>query len=136
MAKTKYFSMYASCKDSKKQKHIVTVVGKLEQTREREVLQEEVPVEVKKGSFVQGVLTYPSNKLLNRTLTLGMSICHPTDNFDEELGVEIAKKRIEKGKTLGKLSTSDVTMLTDDAVMGEIVVKLNHVCENIEKYLP
>lgn len=136
MSKVKYFSMHASCEDSEGEKHIVTVVGKFEQTRERQMVQEVVPVEVKEGSFVDGVLTYPSNKLLNRKLTLGMSICHPSDTFNEQVGIDIAKSRIEKGQTLGSVETSDVTMLTDDAVMAEILVKLNHICNNIDTFLP
>lgn len=134
--KTKFYSMYASCEDSKGAKHTVTVVGKLEQTRERQMVQEVVPVEVKEGSFVDGVLTYPSNKLLSRKLTLGVSICHPHDIFDENIGIEIAKKRIERGQDLGSIETSDVTMLTEDAIMGEILVKLNHIVENIDDFLP
>jgi hypothetical protein len=136
MSKVKYFSMYASCEDSSGDKHIVTVVGKLVQTRERQMVQEVVPVEVKEGSFVDGVLTYPSNKLLNRKLTLGVSICHPSDTFNEQVGIDIAKSRIEKGQTLGSIETSDVTMLTDDAVMAEIYTKLAHITESIEEYLP
>jgi len=133
--KTKFYSMYAICEDSKGVKHTVTVVGKLEQTRERQMVQEVVPVEVKEGSFVDGVLSYPSNKLLKRKLTLGMSICHPHDIFDEQIGIDIAKSRIKKGQTLGSLETSDVTMLTDDAVMAEIYTKLTHITENIEDFL-
>ena len=134
--KTKFYSMYASCEDSNGVKHTVTVVGKLEQTRERQMVQEVVPVEVKEGSFVDGVLTYPSNKLLSRKLTLGVSICHPHDIFDENIGIEIAKRRIKKGETLGSLETSDVTMLTEDAIMGEILVKLTHITSNIDDFLP
>ena len=134
--KTKFYSMYAICEDSKGVKHTVTVVGKLEQTRERQIVQEVVPVEVKEDSFVDGVLSYPSNKLLKRKLTLGVSICHPYDIFDEQIGIDIAKSRIKNGQTLGSLETSDVTMLTDDAIMGEIMVKLNHICNTIDDYLP
>ena len=135
MSKVKYFSMYASCEDSSGEKHIVTVVGKLVQTRERQMVQEVVPVEVKEGSFVDGVLTYPSNKLLNRKLTLGVSICHPSDTFDEQIGIDVAKSRIEKGQTLGSIETSDVTMLTEDAIMAEILVKLNHIVNSIDEYI-
>ena len=134
--KTKFYSMYAICEDSKGVKHTVTVVGKLEQTRERQIVQEVVPVEVKEDSFVDGVLSYPSNKLLKRKLTLGVSICHPYDIFDEQIGIDIAKSRIKNGQTLGSLETSDATMLTDDAIMGEIMVKLNHICSTIDDYLP
>lgn len=134
--KIKYYSMYAKATDKSGDDHYVTVVGKFEQTRERQLVQEVIPIEVKEGSFVDGVLSYPSNKLLKRKLTLGVSICHPYDTFDEEIGAEIAKSRIEKGQNLGSLETSDVTMLTEDAIMGEIMVKLNHICENIDEFLP
>jgi hypothetical protein len=134
--KTKFYSMYASTTDSNGGKHIVTVVGKFEQNRQRQVAQEIVPVELKENSVVEGMLIYPTSKFLNRRLTLGLSICHPYDTFDEEKGVEIAKSRIEKGETLGSIETSDVTMLTEDAIMAEIVTKLNHVCNTIDEYLP
>jgi hypothetical protein len=98
-------------------------------------VQEVIPIEVKEGSFVDGVLSYPSNKLLKRKLTLGVSICHPHDTFDEQIGIDIAKKRIEKGETLGSLETSNVTMLTEDAIMGEILVKLQHICNTIDEWL-
>ena len=133
--KVKYFSMYANCEDSKGEKHVVTVVGKFEQTRERQMVQEVVPVELKENSFVDGVLSYPSNKLLKRTLTLGVSICHPMDEFDEEVGKRIAKSRIEKGQTLGSIETNSVTMLTEDAIMAEIYVKLAHISDNIDEYI-
>jgi hypothetical protein len=64
-----------------------------------------------------------------------MSICHPSDTFDEEVGVEIAKARIENGYDLGKLETSNVTMLTEDAIMAELVTKLNYVSEHIDDYI-
>jgi hypothetical protein len=128
--------MYQKVTDSKGEIHYVTVVGKFEQTRERELVQEIVPIEIKENSFVDGVLSYPSNKLLNRKLTLSMSICHPSDEFNEEVGVNIAKARIRKGETLGSIETKDVTMLTEDAIMAEIYVKLSYVCNNIDSFLP
>ena len=64
-----------------------------------------------------------------------MSICHPLDEFDEEVGIDIAKKRIERGEDLGSIETSDVTMLTEDAIMGELIVKLNHIVETIDEHV-
>jgi len=133
--KTKIYSMWQKVTDSKGDDHYVTVVGKFEQTRERQMVQEVVPVEVKDNSFVDGILTYPSNKILSRTLTLGMSICHPMDEFNEEIGKNIAIARIENGESLGSLETSNVTMLTEDAIMAEIYVKLTHICNNIDEYI-
>lgn len=134
MAKTKYFSAWAKATSINGDEHYVTVVGKFEQTRKTEIVQDITEVEVKPNSFVDGVLTYEVKKL-NRKLTLGVSICHPSDKFDEQIGIDIAKKRIEKGEDLGVLETSNVTMLTEDAIMGEILVKLNHICETIDDYI-
>ena len=83
---------------------------------------------------IKGELKYEI-KQMKRTLTLGMSICHPSDTFDEEVGVEIAKARIKNGYDLGKLETSNVTMLTEDAIMAELVTKLNYVSEHIDDYI-
>ena len=132
--RVKYFHVYGKAIDSDGVNHYVTVVGKLEQTRERSIVQEQVPVEVKPNSFVSGVLTYQP-KILRRKLTLGVSICHPSDTFDEQVGIKVAKGRIERGEDLGSLATNNITMLTEDAIMGELIVKLNHICENIDDYI-
>jgi len=58
------------------------------------------------------------------------------DEFDEEKGIEVAKARIAAGDNLGVLETNSVTMLTDDAIMAELFVKLNYMTENIDDYLP
>jgi hypothetical protein len=73
--------------------------------------------------------------MLHRKLTLGVSICHPSDTFDENVGIEKAKKRIENGETLGSIETNNVTMLTEDAIMGEIYTKLAHITSHIEDYI-
>ena len=132
--RVKYFHVYGIAKTGRKN-HVVTVVGKFEQSRENTEVTEIVDVETKPTNFVKGELKYKV-KQMKRRLTLGMSICHPSDTFDEEVGVEIAKARIEKGYDLGSIETTNVTMLTEDAIMAELVTKLNHVIENIEKFLP
>ena len=134
MSRVKYYHAYASCIDSKGEKHIVTVVGKFEQSRKEEIVQDVIPVETKPNTFVDGILTY-GVKSLNRKLTLGVSICHPSDTFNEEVGINIAKGRIKRGQDLGQIETSNVTMLTEDAIMAEILVKLNHICQNIDEYI-
>ena len=134
MGKIKYYHLWAKCKAKDGENHFVTVVGKFEQTRKKEEITEIVPVEFKPGHFVDGELKY-SIKKLNRKLTLGVSICHPLDTFDEEVGCEIAKSRIENGQDLGVIETSDITMLTEDAIMAELLVKLQYVTENIDDYI-
>lgn len=134
MAKINFYHLYATAKAADGSDHIVTVVGKLERTKKLTEFTEVVPVEVKPGSFINGELKF-EKKLFNRKLTLGVSICHPMDDFDEEVGVEIAKARIEKGENVGVLETSSVTMLTEDAVMAEILVKLQYIVSHIDEYI-
>ena len=109
-------------------------MGKFEQSRKEEIVQDVVPVETNPNTIVDGILTY-GVKNLNRKLTLGVSICHPSDTFNEEIGINIAKGRINRGQGLGQIETSNVTMLTEDAIMAEILVKLNHICQNIDEYI-
>ena len=134
MSKPKFYHVFGQIKTDDGERHVVTIVGKLEQTRDLNEITETVEVEGKPNQFVKGELKYKI-KQLKRKLTLGMSICHPTDTFDEEVGVEIAKKRIENGYELGSLETNNVTMLTEDAIMAELMVKLNHILRHIEEYI-
>ena len=134
MSRVKYYHAWAKATSSNGDEHYVTVVGKFEQSRKEKIVQDVVPVETKPNTIVDVILTY-GVKNLNRKLTLGVSICHPLDKFDEEVGINIAKGRIARGQDLGQLETSNVTMLTDDAIMAEILVKLNHIVENIDEYI-
>ena len=134
MAKEKFYHAWAKATSSNGDEHYVTVVGKFEQSRKEKIVQDVVPVETKPNTIVDGILTY-GVKNLNRKLTLGVSICHPSDTFNEEIGINIAKRRINRGQDLGQIETSNVTMLTEDAIMAEILVKLNHICQNIDDFL-
>jgi len=134
MSKVKYYHAWAKATSINGDEHYVTVVGKFEQSRKEEIVQDVVPVETKPNTIVDGILTY-GVKNLNRKLTLGVSICHPSDTFNEEIGINIAKGRINRGQDLGQIETSNVTMLTEDAIMAEILVKLNHICQNIDGYI-
>ena len=135
MSRIKYFHLYGNATAEDGKNHIVTIVGKLVQSKKMTEFAETVPVEFRPGAFLDGELKFKRN-IFNRKLTLGMSICHPLDTFDIEKGVDVAKGRIERGESLGSLETSSVTMLTDDAVMAELLVKLNYVTEHIDDYLP
>ena len=134
MSKLKYFSLWAEANDANGEKHYVTVVGKFTQNYVPKEVAQEVPVEVKPGTVVKGKLTY-NKRTLHRVLTVGVSICHPLDEFDEEFGVELAKARIERGQDAGTVETNDVTMLTDDLVMAELIGKLSYICNNIDSYV-
>ena len=134
MSKVKYYHVFGRATANDGKERVVTIVGKFEQSRKPQEFIENVEVETLKGGFVQGELKYKL-KTLKRKLTLGLSICHPLDKFDEEVGVEIAKSRINKGINLGSIETSDVTMLTEDAIFAELMVKLNHIIDNIDEFL-
>jgi hypothetical protein len=134
MSKVKYYHVFGRTTANDGKERVVTIVGKFEQSRKPQEITETVDVETLKGGFVQGELKYKI-KTLKRKLTLGLSICHPLDTFDEEVGVEIAKSRINKGVNLGSIETSDVTMLTEDAIFAEMVTKLNHVLESINEFI-
>ena len=134
MAKLKYFSLWAPAYDADGGKHYVTVVGKFEQNYEPKEVTQEVPVEVKPGSVVKGKLTF-NKRTLHRVLTIGVSICHPLDEFDEEFGVELAKARIERGEDAGSIETNSVTMLTEDLIMAELLGKLAYITANIDDYI-
>lgn len=133
--KTKFYHLWAEALDANGEKHYVTVVGKFEQNYEPKEVTQEVPVEVKPGSVVKGKLTF-NKRTLHRVLTVGVSICHPLDEFDEEFGVELAKARIERGEDAGSVETNSVTMLTDDLIMAELLGKLTYITNNIDSYLP
>jgi hypothetical protein len=132
--KTKNYSLWAEAIDANGEKHIVTVVGKFTQNYVPKQITQEVPVEVKPGTYVNGKLTF-NKRTLHRTLTLGVSICHPLDKFDEAFGVELAKARIERGQDAGTIETNDVTMLTEDLIMCEILGKLSYICNHIDDYI-
>jgi len=134
MSKIKYYHLYAVAKDKDGAEHYVTVVGKFTQNYIPKPITQEVPVEVKPGTTVNGKLTF-NKRTLHRTLTVGVSICHPADEFDEEFGVELAKARIERGQDAGKIETNNVTMITEDLIMAELLGKLSFICKNIQNYI-
>ena len=134
MSKIRFYHLYADAYDKDGVKHVVTVVGKFTQNYVPKEITEEVPVEIKPNSFVRGKLTF-NKRTLHRVLTVGVSICHPLDEFDEEFGIELAKARIERGEDAGTIETNDVTMLTEDAINAELLTKLVYITSHIDDYL-
>lgn len=132
--KTKFYHLFADGVDSNGVKHTVMVVGKFTQSYVKSPVIENVKVEVKPNSFVKGELSF-KRKQLNRSLTVGVAICNPADKFDEEIGIKLAKKRIEKGEDSGTVETNDVTMLTKDLILAELQCKLDFITKNIDKYI-
>lgn len=134
MAKTKFYHLVADAVDSDGVKHKVTVVGKFEQRYIKKPVNVRHPFIDKHGKNVEATLVF-NKRVIERTLTIGVAICNPTDRFSEEEGVKIAKKRIEEGKDAGKITTNSVTMLTEDLIVMELLGKLNFITTHVEKYM-
>lgn len=134
MSKPKFHHIYAKAVDSNGAEHYVTVVAKVEQGTEK--YKAELNGDFMDDSYrvKKGTLTF-NDKRFYRTVTLGAAICNPIDTFDEEIGVHIATSRIKKGESIGSITTHDVTMLTEDAVEAELLVKVNHIVANIDDYI-
>ena len=92
MAKVKYFDLHAEAVGSDGKKRVVTLVGKLEQGYFKEKVVVDAPIVIGK-SELEGKLSF-RKKTFKRTLTIGMSICHTDDKFDEEYGINLAKKSL------------------------------------------
>lgn len=133
--KQKFYSMYGTAVDRYGDEHIVTIVGEFTQEKVEHFNTTEVNVEDEKipNKVTKGILTYPT-KVKTRTLKYAFSICHQDDEFDEELGIEIAKKRIAK-KPLGELTTTLVTTLCEDQIKLILFGELNYVINNIDSFI-
>lgn len=137
----KFYHICGRAYDDDGKMHIVTVVGRVEQGSEKVDVKldaNDIPIFVNKNGYdiqANDISINFKDKRFSRKLEIGVSICHPLDKFDEEIGVRIAKRRIKNGDIIGTLRTNDLSMLTQDGVYAELLVKLNHIKDNIEKYI-
>ena len=128
--KEKFYHISGKAVDSNGLTHYVTVVGK--RIRETEHSFEETPVYNDSGSE-QGVLMFKvKNKI--RKFTMAYAICHPDDEFNEEIGIRLAKRRIETDP-IGTVESYNVTMLNDDQNEMMVLTELAHIIKNIDKYI-
>ena len=137
----KFYHICGRAYDDDGEMHIVTVVGKVKQGSEKVDVKldaNDIPIFVNRNGFEMKTnelnISF-KEKRFSRELEIGVSICHPLDKFDEEIGVRIAKRRIKNGDIIGTLKTNDLSMLTQDGVYAELLVKLNHIKDNIDKYI-
>ena len=65
---------------------------------------------------------------------MGYAICHPDDEFNEEIGINLAKRRIETDP-IGTIESYNVTMLNDDQNEMMVLIELAHIIKNIDKYI-
>lgn len=128
MSKVKYFDIHSQAINGS----VITIVGKVETGTAHHEITEGIPVQLSANSIVGGSLTYQI-KHFHRTLTIGLSICNKRDEFNENEGIRIAKKRIEKGNNVGIVETDNVTMLTDDQVIALLFAKLTYFTAHVDK---
>lgn len=134
MANTKFYHVSGTAIDKDGIAHNVVVVGKLERNYVQMPVMDNVSVDIKENSTVAGKLFY-SKRIIHRVLTTAHSICNPADEYDEMTGISIAMSRIRKHKDSGKLETNNVTMLTEDMIMGILNVKLTYIQDNIDRFI-
>lgn len=134
--KEKFYSMYGKAVDANDETHIVTVVGKYEQytKTEDEILPTQIQIN-DSNNFRNGTVIFPMKKHY-RKFKLSYSICHPNDEFNEDVGIRIAKSRINRGDTVGELTSRNITMLNKDQCNMLVFCELQHIIQHIDEYLP
>lgn len=129
--KPKFFTFSKAFNDSDGKMRIVTIVGKLEKIADSSTRSTETH-----PTPTTTVFTFEDKKDYLRKLTYAFSICHPDDfeNFNEEVGARIAKRRIERNP-LGEMWSKKITTLTKQQV--EVILKgeLDYIGENVDKFI-
>lgn len=128
--KDKIFRMSASALDGNGGTHVVTLVGVYQKVKESIVKDQQV-IDHHSKQFVISEL----GKRFKRIFKLGYAICHPEDEFKQEVGERIALRRIDKNELLGSLSTYDITMLCKDQCIAIMNNEMNHILKNIDHYI-
>lgn len=110
----------------------VVVVGI--RTEEKEIATKEMKSSVKvKGRTINGTFTAKYTKPLRR-FVIGYSICHSDDEFDMNIGIEVAKKRALH-KPAGELRSNNWTMLQDGQCEMIVKCEAEYIFNNIKKYI-
>lgn len=136
--KEKFYSMHGTAVDKNGEEHIVTIVGQYLKTKETDIVTENANKVLKINNYPNlfvdsAILSAPQTKTV-RTLTYAFSICHSDDIFDEQIGIDIAKRRI-KEFPLGQMKTDMITTLCPDQIKWILFGELKHVMDNIDKYI-
>lgn len=128
----KYFNLSGKAVGKDGMERMVTIVGEFEKAK------------LKKGVFapkiVEGedTMSFITRKETTKKLTYALAICHPDDmdNFNEDVAIEIAKRRINKNP-MGWLETTSPTNLSKDQIIlilfGELKYAIDHVDDFIVK---
>lgn len=132
--KAKIYSTTKEVVDKEGGKHVITVVGSLTRRRRKVDHVKDAYVEIGKKSVLKGTLIF-KEKRIDKQLTMAMSICHPHDTFDKEVGIKLATSRLKK-YDIGKVETSSLSMLDSQMVNAMISAKADYIADNIDKFLP
>ena len=132
--KAKIYSTTKEVVDKEGGKHVITVVGSLTKRRRKIDHIKDAYVEIGKKSVLKGTLSF-KEKRIDKQLTMAMSICHPHDTFDKEVGIKLATSRLKK-YDIGKVETSSLSMLDSQMVNAMISAKADYIADNLEKFLP
>lgn len=131
--KEKFYSMNAKVTDKDGNERVITVVGQFINTREKIEVEKDVKTTNFKGNAIDAKISFKEKTLL-KTFTMACSICCPTDTFDEEKGIEIAKKRL-KTNPIGTLVSSDFSMLNPDMCNILLLNELKYIATNLDKVI-
>lgn len=132
--KAKIYSTTKEVVDKEGGKHVITVVGSLTKRRRKIDHIKDAYVEIGKKSVLKGTLIF-KEKRIDKQLTMAMSICHPHDTFDKEVGIKLATSRLKK-YDIGKVETSSLSMLDSQMVNAMISAKADYIADNLDKFLP
>lgn len=132
--KAKIYSTTKEVIDKEGGKHVITVVGSVTRRRRKVDHVKDAYVEIGNKSVLKGILSF-KEKRIDKQLTMAMSICHPHDTFDEEVGIKLATSRLKK-YDIGKVETSSLSMLDSQMVNAMISAKADYIADNIDKFLP
>lgn len=130
----KVYSLWGKAVDKDGVTHYVTVVGLYNQRKERTTEMMDGLVTCGDCNKEQEALMFVEKKTRMRTLALGASICHPSDEFNEAVGVSVAKSRA-KNNPIGVVKSEYVTMLNEDACTMLVFNELNHITKHIDEYI-
>lgn len=128
--KEKQFVVSSAIHTKDGQEHKITVVGQYLKIKDSRV--ETITEFDEKGNEI---IKLKKTKIHKRVFSMGYSICHPEDEYNEEIGINVALRRIKNGDAIGTLTTTDITMLNDDQCYAILSNELIHIKNNINHYI-
>lgn len=116
--------------------HMITIVGEVTEGKEQISVVEPCEYRDNHGRVKDAMVMYDS-KHFYRRLKYSYAICHSADmdHCSEDIGYEIALKRIKKNKLMGEMSTTLCTTLCEDQVSLILLTELLYIQEHIDEFI-